>query len=395
MLKKLILASAMLASVGAYAQDNTDISGANFQSGKADGTLAALGRKAAASGSRLVITAPPEWHARIAAKVKAGGAAEVVMRDGFYETVLVRVESKAAQQAAAAKTADADRASKAEADKAKADAARADAARAEAERAKAEAERIKAEAEKAKAEAELARSRAEAEKAQAEAAKARAEAARAATARSATPAPAAPAGAAAPAAKLAAAASTGQQAAKERLQTAINGGRDIVDALAIAQLQSGDLIYVDGDVRAVQRRLGQRRVAYWLEGDLDLRRSELKPIAKDRYQVMSIVRGTGELRKEFAGGAGSLALREPAATSPARTALQQSIHEGRDITETIEPVRLRSGDVVFVNGDAAAVVRRRGNDLLAFWLVGEFDVQQAGIRADGTDKYKVMSDTVR
>ena len=60
MLKRLILASALAAAGSASAQENTDISGANFQSGKADGTLATLGKQAAASGSRLVITAPAE-----------------------------------------------------------------------------------------------------------------------------------------------------------------------------------------------------------------------------------------------------------------------------------------------------------------------------------------------
>ena len=62
MLKKLLLTAALVAAT-AGAQENTDISGANFQSGKADATLAALGRKAAASGARLIITAPQDWHA--------------------------------------------------------------------------------------------------------------------------------------------------------------------------------------------------------------------------------------------------------------------------------------------------------------------------------------------
>src|SRR5690606_38097050 len=49
MLKKLVLASALVAG-SALAQQNVDISGANFQSGSADATLADLGRKSAASG---------------------------------------------------------------------------------------------------------------------------------------------------------------------------------------------------------------------------------------------------------------------------------------------------------------------------------------------------------
>ena len=55
MLRKLILASALIAGT-ALAQQNVDISGADFQSGGADSTLADLGRKSAASGTRLIIT---------------------------------------------------------------------------------------------------------------------------------------------------------------------------------------------------------------------------------------------------------------------------------------------------------------------------------------------------
>lgn len=381
MLKKLILASALMAAGGAYAQENTDISGANFQSGKADAALAALGRQAAASGSRLVITAPAEWHAKIAAKVKAGGNADVVLREGFYENVLVRVESKAAAAAAAApKVAEV---SKADAEKAKAEAAKA----------KAEAERVKAEAEKAKAEAELEKSRAEAEKAraEAEAAKARAEAQQAAARAAAAPAPA-PAAPVATSPKAAPAADA--DAIRARFEKTLNDGRSADGSLSVAALQSGDTLYVDGPVRAVTRREGRRLALYWLDGDIDVRRSELKPLAADRYQVLSSVRGEGTLRKEFATGATSLAAREPADGSPARTSLEKSLNDGHAISETIEPSKLRSGDVIYVNGDAAAVVRRLGRDIARFWLVGTLDLQQAGLQADGAGKYKVLNDTL-
>jgi chemotaxis protein histidine kinase CheA len=381
MLKKLILASALMAAGSAYAQENTDISGANFQSGKADAALAALGKQAAASGSRLVITAPAEWHAKIAAKVKAGGNADVVLREGFYENVLVRVESKAAVAAAAPKVAET---SKADAEKAKAEAAKA----------KAEAERVKAEAEKAKAEAELEKSRAEAEKAraEAEAAKARAEA-EAAAARAATQAPAAAAPAAVAAAPKAAPADDAD-AIRARFEKTLNDGRSADGNLSVAALQSGDTLYVDGPVRAVTRREGRRLALYWLDGDIDVRRSELKPLATNRYQVLSAVRGEGTLRKEFAAGAASLTAREPADGSPARTSLEKSLNDGHAISETIEPAKLKSGDVIYVSGDAAAVVRRIGRDIVRFWLVGTLDLQQAGLQADGANKYKVLNDTV-
>lgn len=383
MLKRLILASALVAG-SAFAQENTDISGASFQSGKADGQLAALGKKAAASGAKLVITAPADWHAKIAAKVKAGGNADVVLREGFYENVLVRVETKAAA-AAAAKPTDAERASKADAEKAKA----------EAEKAKADAERVKAEAEKAKAEADVEKAKAEAEKAKAEAetARARAEAQQAAARAAAAPAPAPVAAAAPPAAKPAAGAG-GTDAVRERLEKAINEGHSARGDLTVGRLQSGDTIYVDGDVRAVIRREGNRPTMYWLDGDLDLRRTELKVLAPNRYQVLSEIRGDGSLRREFAG-ATSVSAREPAAGAAERSALEKSINDGHTIATTLEPSALRTGDVLYVNGSAVAVVRRSGSDLLRYWLVGSLDLQQAGLQADGASKYRVVADTVR
>ena len=91
--KRFILLLALFAS-SAWAQRNVDITAEQFSSGAADSTLVALGRDAAASGKRLVVTAPQHWHAQIAARIRAGGKADIVLKDGFYETLLVRVEDK-------------------------------------------------------------------------------------------------------------------------------------------------------------------------------------------------------------------------------------------------------------------------------------------------------------
>lgn len=380
MLKKLMLASALVAS-SAFAQQNTDISGANFQSGKADAALASLGRKAAASGSKLVITAPPEWHAKIAAKVHAGGDAALVLRDGFYETVLVRVEEKSAVSADAepAKPSKTDvEKSKAQAEKAKADAEK---SKAEAEIAKAEAEKSKAEAEKAKAEAEVA----QAHLAQ-QAAAVRAQSVKAAPA----PVAATPVRAPPPTAS----AGSDVDAIRARLEKTLNEGRSADGTVAVAALQSGDTLYVDGPVKAVTRREGRRLALYWVDGDLDLRRSELKPLAANRYQVISVVRGEATLRREFGQAATVLTAQEPAVDAAGRLALEKSLNEGHPISETIAPAQLRKGDVVYADRNIAVVVRRAGRDLSRYWLVGSLDLTQNGVQADGTNKYKVLNDTL-
>ena len=58
-----------------------------------------MGAAALALLGSVVVTAPQEWHAKIAAKIRAGGSADVVLRDGFHENVLVRVENKPAEPA--------------------------------------------------------------------------------------------------------------------------------------------------------------------------------------------------------------------------------------------------------------------------------------------------------
>jgi len=396
MLKKLVLAAALVAT-SASAQENTDISGANFQSGKADAALASLGRKAAASGSRLVITAPKEWHTKIAAKVRAGGKATLVLRDGFYETVLVRVEDKAA----AATVAEPDRSrmeaqrSRAEVEKARAETeaakAEAETAKAEAEKAKAEAETAKAAAEKASAEAAAAKAHAEAERAAAE--RARAESARAAAAAPAKPLVALPAGKTG--AKTTAPAITPVESdTRSRLEKALNDGRAAAGSLAVARLQGGDTLYVDGDEVAVIRREAGKPVMYWLDGALDLRRTELKETAPNRYQVLSEIRGEGELRREFMGE-NRIEAQIPAAGSPARASFEKSLNNGQGFSDVLHPADLRSGDVLYVDGKTIAVARRDGFNLTRYWLVGSIDLQQAGIVRDAANRYKVTRDTIR
>ena len=98
-MKKVFFALTAMFASSAWAQQNVDITAEQFNSGAANAELTTLGRQAAASGKRLVVTAPQHWHAQIAARIRAGGQAEIVLKDGFYETLLVRVEDKAAEPA--------------------------------------------------------------------------------------------------------------------------------------------------------------------------------------------------------------------------------------------------------------------------------------------------------
>jgi len=373
MLKKLVLATALVAAQ-ASAQQNTDITGADFSSGKADATLAALGRKAAASGQRLVVTAPSDWHAKIAAKIRAGGKADLVLRDGFYETVLVRVEDKAAEAA------------KPEPEKEKKAVAHAP------ERAP---EPVAAAHPLAPASATPPlRPAAPPQTATVAAAPAAEAPAPTPSAHAAAPAPVAAARPAAAAQAAPAKPAVDVAAVQRRMEESLLGGRSAEGTLPVASLQPGDTIYVDGPVRAVVRREGLKPVLYWLDGDLDLRRSELKVLADNRYQVLASIRGEGTLRREF-DASPALEFAEPAADAPEREALERNLNDGRAIADRLRTAQLRTGDVVYTGKGAAVVVRREGTRLSRYWLVGSLDVRQPGLQADGANKYKVLNDTVR
>jgi len=369
-----ILAAALSAGT-AFAQQNVDISGKDFNSGAGDARLTTLGRQAAASGKRIVVTAPAEWHAKIAAKIRAGGAADIVLKDGFYENVLVRVEDKAAE------------APKPEP---------------KPEPAKPE---PKPEPKPAPRPATPAPAPAPAQvRAPVEVpgpkptlpAPIPAPAPQAAPI-AATPAPAPTPVAPAPVAQAPAAAPKPDEAAiKKRFEQSLNNGHEAEGPIQVANLQSGDFIFVDGPVRAIVRREALRPRLFWLDGELDLRRNELKQLGDNRYQVMDVIRGDNySLRGQRADQSQDLIATEPAANAPARAALERDYNDGRAIGETIAVEKLRSGDIVYTGKGVAVVVRREGPSLARYWLTGTLDLGQSGLQKDGANKYKVVSDTIR
>jgi outer membrane biosynthesis protein TonB len=370
-----LLLAAVFAAAPAFAQQNVDISGADFQSGAGDARLTTLGREAAKSGRRVVVTAPQEWHAKIAAKIRAGGAADVVLKDGFYENVLVRVEDKPEPPKPEPKAE-----AKAE-PKPEPKAARTVAN-----------DRVPVDVPGPKP--TLPPPAPEPKPV-----------VTAPPPPVATPAPvvAAPPPAAAKAAPVATATPAAAPAAatpdvvkiQKRLEESLNNGRAAEGPLSVAGLQNGDTIFVDGPVRAVVRRESLRPRMFWLDGDLDLRRTELKDLGGNRYQVLEPVRGESySLREDHADQGKSLVAAAPPANSPGRATFERDYNDGHAIDETIAVDKLRSGDLVYAGKGMAVVVRREGAKLARFWLVGTLDLGQTGLSKDG-NKYKVISDTLR
>lgn len=365
---------------GAALAQQVDVSGKDFLSGAGDAKLAGIAQQAAAAGKSLEVTAPDYWQAKVAAKLHAGAAGVAVKsNNGFFENVLVKiVDAAPAKATAPAPDAQAEKvaADKAAAQKAAADKAaqeKATAEKAAAERAAAQAAAAKAAADKAAAE------KAAAEKAAAD--KAAAEKAAAAKA-------------AAEKAAAEKAAADKREAARTTMLKNLNEGRPAEGDLEVGKLQAGDVVYVDGDLRGVVRRGSSRLQFYWLQGDLNLDRVELSPNGDGRYKVMRTIdpSATPVLRTRSGG---TLAAAVPADGSAARKSLQDQYAEGRAVADALKPSDLRQGDTIYTGQGAALVVRRAGGQLARYWLDGSLDLGQIGLKSQGGNVYKVLSDTIR
>lgn len=369
--RKLLLAAALAAGT-AFAQQNVDISGKDFESGAGDARFASIGSQAAASGKRIVVTAPKEWHGKIAAKIRAGGAADLVLKDGFYENVLVRVEDKPAEPPKPEPKVE---------------------ARVEPKPAPKAVARVPDEVPGPKPTLPPPVAAAEPEPVV-------------------TPAPAAapapkPVVAPPPAAPSAATVATRAPAAvapakpdiaaiQKRLEQSLNNGRAAEGPISPSGLAPGDFIFVDGPVRAVVRRESLRPRMFWLDGDLELRRTELKELGTNRYQVIDAIHGDiYSLREERTDQAKTLVATEPPDNSPVRATFERDYNDGHPIGANIAIEKLRAGDIVYVGKGMAVVVRREGQSLTRYWLEGTLDLGQSGLLKDGANKYKVVSDTVR
>ena len=174
----------------------------------------------------------------------------------------------------------------------------------------------------------------------------------------------------------------------------LNEGRPAAGTLQVTQLLKDDVVYIDGSIRGVVRRVGPRPALYWLDGDLNLERIELLPNGAGRYNVVADIHDTANptLRTHISG---HLVASVPAANSAERNSLQTQYAEGHDVIESLHPADLKAGDVLYTGQGAAIVVRRAGTGLLRFWLDGDLNLGQSGLQKQGGNAYKVLSDTIK
>ena len=391
MFRSIVFAGALL-SLGTVSAQEVAISGKDFLSGAGDAKIAELARQAAASGKVVVITAPPYWQDKAAAKVHSGAAnASVRMSDAFFENVMVKVEdSKAAPKAA-------ETAAKAPVPKAEVKQEAKPEPKPEPKAEPRPAPPVRKPVEEAPAPAPVPAPKA----APVEAAPPPPAPAEVKPEPVAPPPPppapvaAAPVTAPAPAA-AAKPAVDATDAIKKRFEQNLNGGQPADGSLAVAQLQKDDLIYANGPVLAVVRRFGPRNQLFWLNGELNLERSELVVTGPDRYRVSEPIRNVANptLRGGSSKGVAKFVAAVPAAKSPARSALENQYNDGRDITGIVRPTELHSGDLVYTTEGAAVVIRRSSVGMERFWFVGELDLHQTGLQLQG-NAIRVLTDTIK
>lgn len=371
MLKRLALATALLAS-SAWAQQEISITAKDIESGAADAKLAELGRQAATTGKEVVINAPKEWHGKVAAKVKAGGAATVRMNDSFFENVVVRVAEKAKVEPP--KPVEAPK--PATPPPAPAPVAPPPPKPAEAPKPAPKPVEAPKPATPPPAPAPI-------------------------ETPPPTPAPVqAPPPTPAPppqAAKPAAPAVDPSVAIRERFEQNLNGGNAAKGDIEQTQLQKGDLIYIDGDVRAVVRRDRLGTTLFWLSGDLNLQRAELKPLADNRYEVMNKITGSSNISlRGVAGEAQMFSAKVPAEGDAERADMEKSYAEGRPVGRSLRVDQLAQGDMLYLGKTSALVVRRDGGQLARYWLDGELNTNQVGLQKEkgASGKFKVLNDNI-
>jgi len=182
-------------------------------------------------------------------------------------------------------------------------------------------------------------------------------------------------------------------AVRQRLEQNLNAGQPANGTIGPDKLETGDVIYVQGPVRAVVRRGGVRNELLWLDGELNVERVELKDLGGDRYQVSEPLRsGTPILRSKGTTGEVKFSASDPKAAPDERKAMEQRYNSGKAITGTLAVEKVKARDVLYVGDKLVVVVRLNGLDLERYWLVGDINLARTQLSKEGANKYRARND---
>ena len=385
---KRLLFLVLLAASGAVHAQDVLIPGRQLTAGKADAQLAQMAREAAREHKVLVVNAPSYWQARIAKAIHAADpAADIRFNDSFFEHVLIRLSDHTAAATVAAAPAPPPHAP-------------APVVRAEPPRHEVRAPELRTRARSAVQPAAETPAAAVVDTHDTVAASAPtpAPAPVAATPTpvvhalpASLPPPAAPVATASPAAASPAQDSAVVDAAlRLEMQQVLNAGRPAFGDLHESQLDPGDVVYVNGGLRAVVRRDALGQTMYWLTGSVNLDRAQYRPLGQGRYEVIGSIDPMAPLQLRSGSDAAVFDSRLPAAASPVRVQLQRLYADGRSVDAKLGVSDLRSGDVLYVGTDAALIVRQDSYGRSRYWLAGRLALGQAGLQRIGPNVYRVI-----
>jgi hypothetical protein len=425
-MKRLFLLAVCFA--GSVAAQQADISGAQLLSGDADSRLQQVARDAAAAGKKLVINAPEYWHEMILEQIRKGGGdgVQVELRDSFAESVLVRADTGTTPPAPtpapepvavptpapapAPVTPVAAAVRPTPAPRPAAPTPRPSPQPAASTPAPRPTPPAVAATPAPSASSATVTSSTPAPVAtpapRVETSPTATVSAPATTAASPTPVPTTPAApapapapvtsapAATPAVEGGASAQAQQMVQRRRIEQNLNGGEAITRSLTQTQLEVGDVLYAQGEVIAVLRRTSLRNQLYWLEGGIELRRIELKELARNRYQVAERIRNpdSPRLRAVRLAGQDDFVAAAPNKHAQERQRLERLYNGGNTINSTLAPQQVRQKDILYIGDELAVVVRVNGLDLERYWLVGTINLARTELIKDGTNRYRVLSD---
>jgi hypothetical protein len=384
--KRLLLMILLTACGAVHAQDVL-IPGRQLTAGKADAQLAQIAREAASEHKVLVVNAPSYWQARIAKAIHAADpAADIRFNDSFFEHVLIRLSDRSASPMAAPTPPPVVVHAMPQRRVAHVPAPHPDVTHV-APRARRVAVSPAAPA-------------ATATPSQSSVAVAKVPAAVVPVpAVSTQPAPVRPQPARAmPAAVPPAAAvpETGRDSAaveaelRQEMLQVLNAGRPALGDLHESNLEPGDVVYVNGDLRAVVRRDALGQAMYWLTGNVNLERAQYRPLGQGRYEVIGSIDPMAPLQLRSGTDAAVLDCRVPDAASPVRAQLQRLYADGRGVDAKRGVSDLRSGDVLYTGTGAALIVRQDSYGRSRYWLVGRLALGQSGLQRIGPNVYRVI-----
>ncbi|MFK7957722.1 MAG: hypothetical protein AB8B96_16600 [Lysobacterales bacterium] len=184
----------------------------------------------------------------------------------------------------------------------------------------------------------------------------------------------------------------GKESAITSLQERLNRGRPIERSMEVGELRRADVLFSTRGVIAVVRSSGTRQRVYWLEGDINLERPEIKRERAGRYSVLRPLpkREIPEVAGNKASG--PVVAEAPASADPdvaEKRRMEEKFNAGRTVDRELSVAALRPDDVLYVGTGRILVARRVQAKMKRYWLSEAINLELEEIEKTGNRRYRV------